>query len=63
VTVQIKTQVGSPQGPKAADLPRVIRILKEAGYRGFVALEYEDERDPKEAVPRYLDTLRRLIAT
>jgi sugar phosphate isomerase/epimerase len=63
VTVQIKTQVGSPQGPKEADLPRVIGILKEAGYRGFVALEYEDERDPKEAVPRYLDTLRRLIAT
>ena len=63
VTVQIKTQVGSPQGPKEADLPRVIGILKQAGYRGFVALEYENERDPKEAVPRYLDTLRRLIAT
>jgi sugar phosphate isomerase/epimerase len=63
VTVQIKTQVGSPRGPKEADLPRVIGILKEAGYRGFVALEYEDEHDPKEAVPRYLDTLRRLIAT
>jgi sugar phosphate isomerase/epimerase len=63
VTVQIKTQVGSPQGTKEADLPRVIGILKEAGYRGFVALEYENESDPKEAVRRYLDTLRRLIAT
>lgn len=62
VTVQIKTHVGSPQGPREADLPRVIGILKEAGYRGFVAFEYEDEPDPKEAVPRYIDTLRRLIA-
>ena len=63
VTVQIKTQVGSPQGPREADLPRVIGILKTAGYRGFVALEYEGEQDPKEAVPRSLDTLRRLTRT
>lgn len=41
----------------------MIGILKEVGYRGFVALEYEDERDPKQAVPGYLATLRRLIAT
>lgn len=63
VTVQIKTQVGSPQGPREADLPRVIGILKNAGYRGFVALEYEGEHDAKEAVPRHLETLRRLIRT
>lgn len=39
----------------------MIGILKDPGYRGFVALEYEGEDDPKEAVPRSLETLRRLI--
>jgi hypothetical protein len=38
-------------------------VREAGGLPRFVALEYENERDPKEAVPRYLDTLRRLIAT
>lgn len=63
VTVQIKAKVGSPTGSKPADLPRVIGILKQAGYRDWVALEYEEEEDPKTAVPRYLERLRQLIAT
>jgi sugar phosphate isomerase/epimerase len=63
VTVQIKAKVGSPEGSKPADLPRVVGILKKAGYRGWVALEYEEEEDPKTAVPVYLDRLRKLIAT
>jgi sugar phosphate isomerase/epimerase len=61
VTAQIKTTVGSPEGAVKADLPRVIAILREAGYQGFVALEYEEEEDPMTAVPRYLDRLRALI--
>jgi sugar phosphate isomerase/epimerase len=62
VTAQIKTKIGSPAGSKPADLARVIGILKKAGYRGFVSLEYEDEEDPRTAVPRHLETLRKLIA-
>ncbi len=61
VTVQIKTEV-SPNGKKVeADLGRVIGILKSAGYRGFVALEYEAKEDPKTVVPRYLQKIRTLI--
>jgi hydroxypyruvate isomerase len=44
-----------------ADLARMIGILREAGYRGFIALEYEAKEDPRVAVPRYLNKLRRLI--
>ena len=62
VTAQIKTHVGSPAGPKPADLPRVIGILQKANYRGWLALEYEDEEEPKVAVPRYLQELKRLTA-
>jgi sugar phosphate isomerase/epimerase len=62
VTAQIKVGIGSPSGKREADLPRVVGILKNAGYRGFVALEYEEEEDPTTAVPRHLETLRRLIS-
>ena len=60
VNVQYKVEVQrSPEGPKEpADLPRVIAILKDAGYRGFLTLEYEAEEDPFHAVPRHLDQLR-----
>ena len=62
VTVQIKSEV-SPGGSKQeADFGRVIGILKKAGYRGYVALEYEAKEDPKVAVPRHLGTLRKLIS-
>jgi sugar phosphate isomerase/epimerase len=60
VTAQIKTMVGSPKGPRPADLSRIVGILNKANYRGWLALEYEDEEEPKTAVPRYLAELRRL---
>jgi sugar phosphate isomerase/epimerase len=56
VTAQIKVNVAS----KPADLARVVQILKDVNYRGWVALEYEEEEEPKVAVPRYLAELRRL---
>jgi len=62
VTAQIKTTVGSPKGPRPADLDRVVGILQKANYQGWVALEYEEEEEPKIAVPRYLAELRRLTA-
>jgi sugar phosphate isomerase/epimerase len=58
VTAQIKTKIAG----KPADLPRVVKILNDINYRGWLALEYEEEEEPKVAVPRYLDELKRLIA-
>jgi sugar phosphate isomerase/epimerase len=61
-TVQLKVQVRDPSGKKVpADLPRFIRILKNAGYRGYVVLEYEAAEDPVKAVPKYLNQLRKLL--
>ena len=62
INVQVKVEiqpVGSARQP--ADLGRIIGILKKAGYRGYVVLEYEAREDPLTAVPRYLDTLRKLL--
>jgi sugar phosphate isomerase/epimerase len=61
VTVQIKTEIergGSAR--EEADLGRLIGILRSAGYRGYVALEYEAAEDPKAGVPRAIAALRTL---
>ena len=44
-----------------ADLGRVVKILKDANFHGYVALEYEAKPDPKVAVPKYVKELRKLI--
>ncbi|WP_437204804.1 sugar phosphate isomerase/epimerase family protein [Planctomicrobium sp. SH664] len=63
VNAQIKASMRSPAGEKSpADFKRIIEILKQAGYRGYITLEYEDKENPRTAVPRYLDQLRELIA-
>jgi sugar phosphate isomerase/epimerase len=62
VNVQVKTEIrrrGKSKEP--ADLSRVIGILREAKYSGYVVLEYNAAEDAMVAVPRYLKTLRSLI--
>lgn len=61
VSVQVKTEV-SPDGRlEDADLKRVVKILRDANYHGFVALEYEAKGDPKTEVPKHVRELRALI--
>ena len=63
VTVQVKTEISIKGGPsQQADFARIVGLLKKAGYRGYLALEYEGKEDPKTAVPRHLQTLRGLIS-
>ncbi len=63
VNVQIKTEI-QPRGQKKqlADLPRLVHILRDAHYQGYVALEYEAAEDPWQAVPRILAQLRVLCS-
>jgi len=62
VVSQVKTEI-APGGKKVeADLPRLIKILKDANFHGYVALEHEAAEDPKVAVPRYVKELRKLIS-
>lgn len=62
VTVQHKVTI-SPNGQKeAADFPRILKVLRNSNYRGFVTLEYEEAEDPKVAVPRYVAEMRRQMA-
>ncbi|MEP3482045.1 MAG: sugar phosphate isomerase/epimerase family protein [Fuerstiella sp.] len=61
VNAQIKVMMRKADRSKyPADLERVIDLLIEAKYRGFVTLEYE-ELKPFEEIPEYLQQLRNLI--
>lgn len=60
INVQLKTELNVGEKRESADQERVIRILKEAGYAGYVVLEYEESKDPYEHVPPLLSELQKL---
>jgi sugar phosphate isomerase/epimerase len=63
VNVQLKVQV-QPRGAKqksAANVGRLVKILRDGGYQGFVVLEYEAQENPWVAVPKWLDKLKEAI--
>lgn len=63
VVAQVKTEIFQPDGTKVlADMDRVFTILRDAGYRGFVALEYEAAEPAPQAVPRELKRLQDVIS-
>jgi sugar phosphate isomerase/epimerase len=61
VNVQMKTKLKIGDATHDADLPRFIRLLKKADYRGWVALEFEEKDDPYEACPPVLKQLKALL--
>jgi len=63
VNVQVKTEI-SRKGAKEkeeADLSRVVGLLRDAKYSGYVVLEYEAKEDPAVGVPRAIKKLRALL--
>lgn len=61
VNAQIKVMMRKPDRSKyPADLERIVDLLIEAKYRGFVTLEYEEQK-PFEEIPEYLKQLRSLL--
>jgi sugar phosphate isomerase/epimerase len=65
VNVQFKTEVhaGSGTAKKPADMKRFAQLLRDGGYQGWVALEYEAKEDPHTAVPRLLQQMREMFAS
>ena len=54
VVSQVKTEIAPGGKKEEADLARLIKMLKDANFHGFVAAEYEASEDPKVAVPRHV---------
>jgi len=62
VNVQIKAELRPRnQSEQKADLPRLVRILREANYQGWVALEYESKEEPWKAVPGLIKQCRSVM--
>jgi len=62
VNVQVKSEIrrAGAKENEPADLARVVKILRDANYQGWVALEYEAKEDAWKAVPPILAQLREL---
>lgn len=56
-----KRFVGTALGEGEVDLAACIQALSDAGFDGWLSLEYEGEEDSFEAVPRSLDYAKRLL--
>lgn len=62
VTVQVKTEIQKAgQKKEDADLKKLVEILKGVNYRGYMALEYEANEEPKTGVPKALEELKKLV--
>jgi len=63
INVQVKVVVSGPDKRKQpADFGRLAKILGDAGYRGYIVLEYEENDDPRKACPSYIEQLREAFA-
>jgi sugar phosphate isomerase/epimerase len=63
VNVQLKVETGPPKAKQPTDIPRVVKLLREAGFRGYFVLEYESEPDPLVAIPKHLKEMRDAISS
>ena len=59
VNVQVKVVTSGPDKKKQpADFPRIAKILRDANYRGYVVLEYEEAGDPRVECAKVIDQMR-----
>jgi len=60
VNVQIKASMHPAGGQRqAADMNRLAQIMKDAGYRGYIVLEFEESGDPRTECPRLVGEMRK----
>lgn len=64
VNVQVKAVTSNPeeQNKKPTDLPRVAKILRDSGYRGYIVLEYEEPGDPRVVCAKYMARVQEAFA-
>ncbi|MFO0928611.1 MAG: sugar phosphate isomerase/epimerase family protein [Gemmataceae bacterium] len=62
VVAQLKAEIFPNNRRQDADFGRLVGILRKVRFQGYVALEYEAAEDPFTAVPRHLETLKKLLA-
>ena len=61
VNSQVKVEIWQGGNKVPADLSKIVNVLNEANYGGWVALEYEAADPPKEEIPVWLAQLKTLL--
>ncbi len=54
LTCHVKVSVKGEE----VDMNRVVKILREANYSGYLPIEYEEKEDPMTGVPKFLKKIR-----
>lgn len=63
LNAQIKVVMSGPEKKKEpADFKRLAKILREAHYRGYVVLEYEEAGDVRQECAKYIEQMREAFA-
>lgn len=62
-TWQLKEEIYRGDRSEKTDVARVFRIMRDAGYRGYVPIETLGPGDPREKVRRFLDEVRAALAS
>jgi len=60
-TWQLKELVYRGSREEKTDVRRIVRVIREAGYRGYVPIETLGEGDPREKVRRFLGEVREAL--
>jgi sugar phosphate isomerase/epimerase len=59
LNVQIKVAISQAGKKKEeSDYKRLAKIMREAHYRGYIVLEFEEKGNPREECPKYLEKIR-----
>ncbi|MFO8006800.1 MAG: sugar phosphate isomerase/epimerase [Candidatus Brocadiia bacterium] len=57
-TTHAKVTHRQGDGAELVDYRRVVRIMRQAGYRGYLSIEYEEDEEPLQGVDRFAAYLR-----
>jgi sugar phosphate isomerase/epimerase len=61
VNWQVKENIFLDGKEVKTDLPRLFKLIKESGYRGYIPVETLGKGDPKEKVPRFIEEVRKAL--
>lgn len=61
VNWQVKENIFVDGKEVKTDLPRLFKLIRESGYRGYIPVETLGKGDPKEKVPRFIEEVRKAL--
>lgn len=62
-TWQIKEHVYRSEVQEKTDMKKLVAVIQEAGYRGYIPLEVLPPGDPEEELPRFLEQVRYALSS